>query len=119
MRLLIKLISSGLYVGYSPIAPGTIASLWGIVIYILLYRYPSVFALVTLILFLVGFMVSGTAEVLFNEKDSRKIVIDEIASMCLVFMFIKPNWLMILAGFFELLFFTVKDVQEITVLIRD
>ena len=107
MKLLVKLIASGFGAGYSPIAPGTVGSIWGVVMYILLYRYPSVFVLSTVILFAIGFMVSGRAEGLFAEKDSKKIVIDEIASMCLVFIFIKPDWLMLAAGFLLFRFFDI------------
>jgi len=107
MKLLVKLIASGFGAGYSPIASGTVGSIWGVVIYILLYRYPSAFVLSTVILFVIGFMVSGRAEGLFAEKDSRKIVIDEISSMCLVFMFIKPDWFMLLAGFLLFRFFDI------------
>ena len=107
MKLLVKLIASGFGAGYFPIAPGTVGSIWGVVMYILLYRYPLAFVLSTVILFVIGFMVSGRAEGLFAEKDSRKIVIDEIASMCLVFMFIKPDWLMLAAGFLVFRFFDI------------
>ena len=65
------------------------------------------FVLATLILYFVGFSISGKAEQLFKEKDSAKIVIDEIASMCLVFMFIKPDWIMVAAGFIFFRFFDI------------
>lgn len=107
MKLLVKLIASGFGAGYSPIAPGTVGSLWGVAIYVLLYRYPSFFVLSTLILFVIGFAISGRAEKLFGEKDSKKIVIDEIASMCMVFMFIKPDWLILLIGFLLFRFFDI------------
>ncbi|TRZ80039.1 phosphatidylglycerophosphatase A [bacterium] len=107
MKLLVKLIASGFGAGYVPIAPGTVGSLWGVAIYVLLYRYPSVFVLSTLILFYIGFAVSSRAEKLFGEKDSKKIVIDEIASMCMVFMFIKPDWLILLTGFLLFRFFDI------------
>jgi phosphatidylglycerophosphatase A len=108
LKALIRLLASGFFAGYSPIAPGTVGSLWGVVIYILLYRYPLIFALATLILFIIGFSVSGKAEELFEKKDSKKIVIDEIASMCLVYAIIRPgNWLMLVLGF---VLFRVFDI---------
>jgi phosphatidylglycerophosphatase A len=107
VRFLIKLISTGFYAGYMPFAPGTTGSLLGVLIYILLYKYPFAFVLVTLILFTAGFMSCAKAEWVFNEKDSKKIVIDEIASMCLVFIFIKPDWLMLAAGFLLFRFFDI------------
>ena len=107
MKAIIRIIASGLYVGYSPIAPGTIGSLWGILIYLLLRRYPIIFIFITILLFIIGFFVCARAEKIFNEKDSGKIVIDEISSMCLVCFFIKPGWPMILIGFLLFRFFDI------------
>jgi phosphatidylglycerophosphatase A len=107
LKAFVRLIASGFFTGYCPIAPGTIGSLWGIAIYILLYRYPETFVLATFILFIIGFSVSGAAEQLFGKKDSERIVIDEVASMCLVFIFIKPDWLMLILGFMLFRFFDI------------
>ncbi len=107
MRQLVKIIASGFYFGFSPVAPGTAGSLWAVLIYILLKPYPVVFMLVTAVLFLAGFAVSGRAEKIFKEKDSRRIVIDEIASMCLVCLFIKPSWFMLILGFSLFRFFDI------------
>lgn len=109
MKRIIKLISTGFYLGYSPIAPGTVGSLLGVLIYLLLRELVYVYIAVTLLLFIVGFIVSEKAEEIFNEKDSPKIVIDEVASMCLVYIFIKPTWLMVGFGF---LLFRVFDIMK-------
>ncbi|NQT96005.1 MAG: phosphatidylglycerophosphatase A, partial [Candidatus Omnitrophica bacterium] len=99
MKAIIKMVSSGLYAGYSPIAPGTLGSLWGVLIYLHLRDHPALFILVTVLLFILGFILCGRAEDAYGRKDSQKIVIDEIASMCLVYLFIKPTWLMLGIGF--------------------
>jgi len=109
MKTIIKLISSGLYLGYSPIAPGTLGSLLGVLIYLLLRESPYLYITATVLLFILGFLVSGKAEEIFDEKDSDKIVIDEIASMCLVYIFIKPTWLMMGFGF---LLFRLFDIMK-------
>lgn len=107
MKVIIRMIASGLYTGYSPIAPGAIGSLWGILIYLLLHKHPVIFIFVTMLLFIIGFLVCAKAEEIFDEKDSKRIVIDEIASMCLVYLFIKPGWFMVITGF---LIFRFLDV---------
>jgi phosphatidylglycerophosphatase A len=109
MSIPIKFISSGLGAGYCPIAPGTIGSLWSVAIYLLLYPYPAALISSALLLFVAGFAVSRRAELLFGEKDSKRIVIDEIASMCLVSIFIKPDWFMLGSGF---LFFRFFDIVK-------
>ena len=109
MKRIIKLISTGFYLGYSPIAPGTVGSLLGVLIYVAFRDFVYLYIAVTLLLFIVGFIVSEKAEEIFNEKDSPKIVIDEIASICLVYIFIKPTWLMVGFGF---LLFRVFDIMK-------
>lgn len=101
------MISSGLYLGYSPIAPGTVGSILGVLTYLQLREFPIIFVLVVALLFVVGFLVCGKAEQIFGKKDSPRIVIDEIASMSLVYLFIKPTWFMIVSGF---LLFRIFDI---------
>ena len=113
MKVITRIIASGLYAGYSPVAPGTVGSLWGVLIYLLLYKYPVIFIFATMLLFVIGFLVCAKAEAIFNEKDSRKIVIDEIASMCLVYLFIKPGWFMVVVGFLIFRFFDVTKPPPI------
>lgn len=107
MRGLIKVIASGLGVGYSRFAPGTIASIWGVLLYLLLHSQPVIFIIATAVLFVLGFSISSKAEEVFAEKDSGIIVIDEVASMCLVCLFIKPAPFALLTGFLLFRFFDI------------
>lgn len=104
---MIKMVSSGLYLGYSPLAPGTLGSIWGLLIYLQLREFPGVYILTVTLLFAVGFLLCGKAEQIFGRKDSPRIVIDEIASMSLVYLFIKPTRFMIISGF---LLFRIFDI---------
>lgn len=112
------MISSGLYLGYLPKAPGTFGSLLGVLIYLLLREFRIVYIIVVTLLFVIGFLISKKAEDIFGKKDSPKIVIDEIAALCFVYLFIKPTLLMISLGFvlfriFDILKpFPIKRVQE-------
>ncbi|MFH1646041.1 MAG: phosphatidylglycerophosphatase A [Candidatus Omnitrophota bacterium] len=93
------MISSGLYLGYLPKAPGTFGSLLGLLIYLMLRDLRLIYIVVVVLLFIAGFLVSKRAEDIFDQKDSPKIVIDEIAALCFVYLFIEPTWLMVLLGF--------------------
>jgi phosphatidylglycerophosphatase A len=62
-----------------------------------------------MLLFILGFLVCTKAEAIFGKKDSGRIVIDEIASMCLVYLFIKPSWGMLILGF---IIFRVFDIVK-------
>ena len=92
MRDAVKLISSGLYLGYSPIAPGTIGSIFAVLLYLILGRFTLAYVLLVVIFFIAGFVISGSAEDIFGKKDSQKIIIDEIAAMSFIAVFVKPIW---------------------------
>lgn len=100
MRTVIKLIASGLYTGYSPIAPGTVGSLLGVLIFLQMQGFFLGYLLITLLLIILGFLVAGKAEEIYKKKDSRKIVIDEIAGMCIVFLGMPSKLWIIIPGFF-------------------
>ena len=84
------LLATGGYAGYIPVAPGTFGTLVAIPICYLLSRLGPVQAILFLLIF-TGFAVwiAGEAERVFNKKDSRLIVIDEMAGF-LVTLFLIP-----------------------------
>jgi phosphatidylglycerophosphatase A len=85
---IIKLISTFFYVGYLPI-PGTIASIVGLLIYFLIKTDSKFYLAILVLLLILGFYICGRSEKVFNQKDSRKIVIDEICGM-LIALFLLP-----------------------------
>ena len=114
MRALIIFLATGVYSGYSPIAPGTAGSVVGLVlVWFVTGPMWAYSPLLTLALFAIAFAIScwisGRAEEIFNEPDSSKIVIDEVLGMA-VTMFGNPitvPWM--LAGF---LLFRIFDVLK-------
>ena len=79
MRRFIILAASWFGTGFSPVASGTVGTVAAIPFYLLLARLPLSLYLVTLVTFCwMSCWVSGQAEVIFQEKDSGKIVIDEV-----------------------------------------
>ena len=115
-------------VGYFPIAPGTMGSLVGVGIFLLLWKaalragvaldatsfsraYPewtSTFLLMwtlpvlTIGLSLIGIWAASRAERLMGKKDPSQVVIDEVAGQLVTFMFVPAYFLhplMILVGF--------------------
>ena len=86
--------------GYSPVASGTVGTLAAIPLYLLLARMPLPLYLVTV----AGFVffscwVAGAAETIFGEKDSGKIVIDEVAGYLVTMTAVMPSWTAVFAGF--------------------
>ncbi|MBU4140314.1 MAG: phosphatidylglycerophosphatase A [Candidatus Omnitrophica bacterium] len=100
MKNLIKLIASFFYLGYAPVIPGTVASLAGLGLYFLFKDNIYSYTILLILLSALGFLVAGSAEKIFQEKDSRKIVIDEVAGLLLAFWGLRLEPVLLITGFF-------------------
>jgi phosphatidylglycerophosphatase A len=101
MNLFIKVLATWGGSGYAPFASGTFGTLAAIPFYMTLARLPLPLYLLTMAaFFFLSCWVSGKAEVIFNEKDSGKIVIDEVAGYLVTMTAIPFDWRYMTAGFF-------------------
>jgi phosphatidylglycerophosphatase A len=96
----IKTIATFFFVGYLPLAPGTWGSLAGVLVYVLVRHNIYLFLSVFVILFSLGLYAAGKAEDIFGKKDDKKIVIDEVSGILLVYLLIPPAKLYLIIGFF-------------------
>jgi phosphatidylglycerophosphatase A len=101
-------LAFGFGAGLSPIAPGTMGSLVAIPFIMLmsLLSWP-LYVLITLIVIIVGTYVAGWSSHALNVHDHSGIVIDEIAGMMLMMMFVPINALTLLLGFIAFRFFDI------------
>jgi phosphatidylglycerophosphatase A len=104
-----KFIASGLGIGLIGKGSGTIAAgilciLW----YVLCCRVNNTFFLpvMALIIILLGIWSSSAVEQYWG-KDSRWVVIDEIAGMCVSLLFLKTSLACIVIGFILFRFFDI------------
>ena len=110
MNFFVKLFATWGGSGYFPVASGTAGTLAAIPLYIWLSRLSLPLYLFTLLpFFFFASWVSGRAEELFGEKDSGKIVIDEVIGFLVTMIAIPPDWRYILAGF---LLFRLFDIVK-------
>ncbi|MCF7877074.1 MAG: phosphatidylglycerophosphatase A [Candidatus Omnitrophica bacterium] len=86
-------------IGYIPGCPGTAGSLFGI-LFVWLVENQAVFFLITLFSVILAFFVAGKAEKILGQKDSKQIVIDELAGILVTFLFVPKTFLFLAAGFF-------------------
>ncbi|MBI5787670.1 MAG: phosphatidylglycerophosphatase A [Candidatus Schekmanbacteria bacterium] len=108
MTHLIIFLASGAYSGFSPVASGTAGTVVGIIVYLFMpYDDLSHYLLITLLLYLLGCWVSQQAEIIFGQKDSGKIVIDEIVGYLISMFALPPGFSWILFGFLLFRFFDV------------
>ena len=108
-----KLFATVFYVGFVPVAPGTVASLLGVFLYLLVRNYPTLYFSLTAILLAVGFWSSTAAEKNFSKKDPRQIVIDEFSSVLLVYLFIPFSLKFLIIGFLLFRFFDIVKIPPI------
>ena len=97
------------YCGYFPVAPGTVGSAAGLVVYLLVWWTQSRFLEVALIAatFAVGTWAATHAERYFGGIDPGPVVIDEVLGQLVTLAFIPVGWRAALAGF---VLFRIYDV---------
>jgi len=101
MTFLIKLLATWGGSGYAPFASGTFGTLAAIPFYLVLAQLPLPLYLLTLTaFFFLACWVSGKAEIIFGQKDSGKIVIDEVVGYLVTMTAMPLDWRYVVAGFF-------------------
>ncbi|MDD5006158.1 MAG: phosphatidylglycerophosphatase A [Candidatus Omnitrophica bacterium] len=103
----VKIFSTFFGIGYLPYCPGTWASLAGVGIYLLLHNNFIIYLAVAILSFLVGILICAKAEEKFNKKDAPFIVIDEVAAILILLIFVPENLFFLLLAF---LLFRIFDV---------
>lgn len=102
MNKLAHFIATCGYVGYFPLAPGTVGSAVGVAIYVSLQTFGSAWALgLTMVgASVAGIWAAGVVERHQEKKDPSIVVVDELAGMLLSVWWIPVNWLGLVVGFF-------------------
>jgi phosphatidylglycerophosphatase A len=104
---IIKILATFFGVGYLPYFPGTWASMVGVGIYFLLRNNFTIYISLTVVIFLLGFLVALRAEQRFAQKDSRFIVIDELAAILILLALIPSETFIIFLAF---IIFRIFDI---------
>ena len=99
LNIIIKTLSTFFYVGYLPFIPGTFGSIAGAFLFYFAKDNSFIQISLTLTLIILGFLISGRAEKLFNKKDARRIVIDEVSGMLLALIFIPYDIKLVILAF--------------------
>lgn len=98
-KIAVKVLATFLYVGYLPFIPGTFGSIAGVLLFYFL-KGKVFISIFTLSLTILGFLVAGKAEKIFNKKDARCIVIDEVCGMLLSLIFLPYDIKLVIIAFF-------------------
>jgi phosphatidylglycerophosphatase A len=85
--------------GYSPIAPGTVGSAVGLLVWVVLPQTIAVHAAAIIVLFVAGSWSGSVSERHFKATDPAPVILDEVLGM-LVTLFMNPvGWLGATTGF--------------------
>ena len=104
-------LATASYSGYFPFAPGTAGTVVGVLVYFLFSPYPTpIYLLSTVTTFFLAWWASEKAETIFKEKDSPRIVIDEVVGYLITMALLPPSIPTAIGGF---LFFRVFDIMKI------
>lgn len=95
--------------GYTPVAPGTVACLPPALLVWALAPSPAVLLLVAGGVAGVGVWAAGREEARVGEHDPRSIVVDEVAGMLVALVGAPPGWPWVVALFF---LFRIMDVWK-------
>ncbi len=109
---IIIFLASGAYTGYVPFASGTITTLIiGVPLYLLLsILQPAHYFFFLYIFFWFSCYVSHRAEVVLEEKDSSKIVVDEFVGYLVALTFLPFSWKIMIVGF---ALFRIFDILKV------
>ncbi len=80
LKRAVAFVATGFGLGYSPVAPGTVGSVWGVVIVLGMAALELDlwrFIVMCVGLTLIAIPMCGIAEQVFQKKDDRRIVADE------------------------------------------
>lgn len=110
---LYTIIASVFYIGYLPVAPGTLGSLAALILYYFVCRSAVFMTAVILIIIILGFITAGKVERMFGEKDPEEIIIDEFGGMLISLYRIPPTMGYVVTGFLLFRFFDIVKPKPI------
>lgn len=110
-RRWIVVAASGAGLGYAPVASGTVGTLAGVALYpgfdALRGLSTALYLLAFAVLVAAAIRIAGEAERIFAEKDSSRIVIDEVAGYAAATLFVPMSLSTVIAAFFVFRFFDI------------
>ena len=100
MKILIRMLGTGLGIGMLPAFPGTCATLIGCFFGWLMKDLAAEFYLMALIVvFPIGAWIAAENEKIFGRKDAPCIVIDEIFAFPLAMFLVPVGWISLILAF--------------------
>ncbi len=104
----IKLSATFFFLGYSPIAPGTVGTIGAVFLFLLVMFVPQIYYLIFVSIFTAfSIFVSNKCLTFYDNKDPGEVVIDEVCGFLFTMIFIPFSWINIIMGF---ILFRIFDI---------
>jgi len=116
MNRLCKLIATVFYIGYLPIAPGSIGSLVALFFYYFIKQDSYLVGASILVSLILGLLTARKAEELFELEDASQIIIDEFTGMLVSLYLLPPTMGYIVSAFLLFRFFDIIKPEPIKTL---
>jgi phosphatidylglycerophosphatase A len=112
---LIIFLATGCFTGFLPKMPGTWGTFAAIPIVIITHRTTTTVQTVTAVIFVaIAAWIAGRAEILFESRDARPIVIDEMVGFLITLLWLPLNFLTLCLGFFLFRLFDIVKPPPIS-----
>jgi len=112
---LIVFLATGCFTGFLPKMPGTWGTFAAIPLVILSHRLTSITQPVVAVVFVTfAAYIAGRAEILFEDRDARPIVIDEMVGFLITLLWLPLNFLTLCLGFFLFRLFDIVKPPPIS-----
>lgn len=118
MNRFCKLIASVFYIGYLPIAPGSIGSFAALFLYYFIKDNQMLMGIGIIVCIVLGFLTAGRTERLLGGKDPGEIIIDEFAGMLISLYFLPARMGYAISAFLLFRFFDIVKPWPISRLER-
>ncbi|MGD8435072.1 MAG: phosphatidylglycerophosphatase A [Syntrophobacterales bacterium] len=114
---IVVFLATGFFTGFLPTMPGTWGTFAGIPLIIITHRLTSIMqAVVTIVFVTFAAYIAGRAEILFEDRDARPIVIDEMAGFLITLLWLPLNFVTLCLGFILFRLFDIVKPPPIGIL---
>jgi phosphatidylglycerophosphatase A len=103
----LEAVATVAHIGYVPVVPGLCGSVAGLVVFWLLGVHTLLFAVLTVVLFVVGPLAARHMENKTGEADPSCVVIDEMVAMMAALALVERSWVTAVAAFLAFRFFDI------------
>jgi phosphatidylglycerophosphatase A len=114
---IVVFLATGFFTGFLPTMPGTWGTFAGIPLIIINHRLTSIMQAAVAVVFVAfAAYIAGRAEILFEDRDARPIVIDEMVGFLITLLWLPLNFLTLCLGFVLFRLFDIVKPPPIAIL---